>query len=68
MSIEDALNLAAKELPEDFIIEINVERGAGWVTLYDGHGNDVSLAGDGTISEQVEDAINQAKKLSTAKE
>lgn len=60
-NLEENINRAAKELPEDWIIEINVERGAGWVNLYDFQGNNTIWA-DGTLSDQVSDAIDYALK------
>lgn len=63
-SLEENINRAAAELPEGWIIEINVERGAGWVSLYDNEGMSVVICEDGTLSEQVSDAIDYARKHS----
>lgn len=63
-TLEENINRAAAELPDGWIIEINVEAGAGWVTLYDGCGNSLDVAGDRTINEQVSEAISYAREHS----
>lgn len=59
-TLEQVINEAAGKLPECWMIEVNVERGAGWVALYDGRGNSVALDSSGTLVEQVQEAINLA--------
>ena len=61
MTLEESINHAAEELPEGWIIEINVENGSAWVDLYDGSGNHSHFHAVGTISEQVSEAISHAK-------
>ena len=63
-TLEENIDRAARELPDGWIIEINVEAGAGWVTLYDGCGNCVGVCGDRTINEQVSEAISYAQEHS----
>ena len=63
-TLEENINRAGAELPDGWIIEINVEAGAGWVTLYDGCGNSVDVSGAGSINEQVSEAISYAREHS----
>lgn len=63
MTLEESINEAAKELPEGWIIEINVENGSAWVNLYDGCGNSAAVSGE-TLSQQVSAAISHAKEHS----
>jgi len=62
MTLEECINEAAKELPEDWIIEINIEQGAASVYLYDGFGNMALSPDSSTLSEQVMEAIKYAKE------
>lgn len=53
-TLEEALNLAAAELPEGYTISIVVERDAGIVECCDENGRATSLdRPDDTLSEQV---------------
>lgn len=63
MTLEENINRAASELPEGWILEINVEAGAAWVDLYDGCGNSVFCSA-GNINEQVSEAISYAREHS----
>lgn len=61
-ALHDAMERAANELREGWIIEVNVERGAGYVVLSDEQGNLLSIDGaDQTLSEQVDAAIAAAR-------
>lgn len=56
-----ALERAAMVLPEDWEITVGVEKGAGWVELYDPDGNYIEFASNReTLSEQIGDAIDHA--------
>lgn len=41
MTLEEAIEKAARELPEDWILVISVERDSGWVTLENDEGDEV---------------------------
>lgn len=62
----DVLNKIAEQLPEGYLIEINVEKDSGWIRLWDAE-SDVYLdpehftSVDSNIEEQIEDAIRYAK-------
>ena len=54
MTLEEALNKAAGELPEGCTIAVIVENGAGWVECSDADGSVQSLdQPDATMAEQV---------------
>lgn len=63
-SLNEAVQAAARDLPRGFRINVHVEKGAGWVTLdypgtlffYSPDGGD-----DGTLSEQIAEAVEKAK-------
>lgn len=56
------INRAAGELPEDFVIELFVEKGAGWVSLSKRGAYLLSVDGaDQSLAEQVAEAINAAR-------
>lgn len=61
-----ALNMAAGELPPGWIVELCVERGAGWVELYDPDGDRHELEDmpDATLAEQVDAAVLEALRAS----
>lgn len=61
-TLEEEINRAAAELPEDWIIEICVEHGSGCLTLYDCTGNNCGFQADGPLVEQVTQAIEFAKE------
>lgn len=63
MMFDEVLNLAAKDLPEGYVIEICVEKGSGWVDLYGPGYSDLGL--DCTyegIEADVKLAIHVAKE------
>jgi hypothetical protein len=57
--LEEALNYAAKSLPDDGSeVQISVENGAAWVILIDGNGNRTAIDGaDQSLAEQVQEAV-----------
>lgn len=58
---ERALQRAAKELPEGWLLSVEVERGAGWVELRDAAFAEIELANDGdTLAENITAAIDAA--------
>lgn len=63
-TLEENINRAAADLPHGWEIAIRVELDAGWVELSDPDGNSVELGFDGTINEQVSEAISYAREHS----
>ena len=62
-AIDHALQRAAEDLPERYIIRVCVENGAGWVELDDRNGYEVENI-DGTdlsIAEQIDAALEAAR-------
>jgi predicted SpoU family rRNA methylase len=59
-TLEQTIDRAAETLPDDWIVEINIEAGSGTVNLYDKDGCLCHLSGYGTINEQVLEAIDYA--------
>ncbi len=62
MTLDTALRFAAKHLNPGWIIRIEVERGAGWVTLIDPEGEELNVEFDDRIQDAVVDAINIANE------
>ncbi len=60
MNLQESIERAAGNLPEDWIIELNIERGSAWVTLYDGMGNSHPIPIEGPLSEQISTALGFA--------
>jgi hypothetical protein len=69
LTLSQSIDRAAAELPEDYVIKLCVQRGAGWVTLYGPEGRcvgfDESEMGnvfpdDTGLTEAVERAIDYA--------
>jgi hypothetical protein len=60
---EDAMQAACGELPEDYLIEVNLERGAGWVAVRQ-HGEAVDYQDDPDtgMTQRIRDAIAYCKK------
>jgi hypothetical protein len=59
-TLEDYINKAAGSLPEGWIIELCVEKGAGWVDLYyQGEKHDFDTT-DMSLSRQVSEALEIA--------
>jgi hypothetical protein len=62
-TLEQALELAARDLPDGWEISINVERGSGSVFITDPDGDsDPMNCDDLSIVEMVEEAVRIAKK------
>jgi len=62
MTLQELGNKAAKELPEGYLIEFNVEKDAGWVNLYY-DGEEVGFATNyESIIESFLDALEHAKE------
>lgn len=62
LTTDQAIEDAARDLPDGYVIEINVENGAAGVEMYDPRGNDIALLdqADLTIAEQIVDAVENA--------
>lgn len=62
----DSLQKAAGELPLGWLIELCVERGAGWVELYDADGDRHELEDmpDASLAEEVDAALIEALRAS----
>lgn len=62
LTIDRVMEDAAGELPEGYVIELNVENGAAWINMYGPNGSDVKLPEcvDSTLAEQVRNAIDHA--------
>lgn len=61
MTLGDALLLSAETLPEGWIVRVEVEKGAGWVTLLNPDGDQLDVDHDEFIANAVLDAIKIAK-------
>lgn len=57
---EQQIQRAAQHLPEDWRIAVEVEKDSGWVSLYAPDGILVEINEDGSLAEQIEQAINAA--------
>lgn len=60
MDFKELLNLAARDLPPGYQIDISVEKNSAWCTLLDQFGDDIGV-GDCT-SEAVLELIQEARK------
>jgi hypothetical protein len=62
----DSIQNAAGQLPEGWIIDLCVERGAGWVELYDPDGDRHELGEmpDASLAEEVDAAVAEAQRAS----
>tara|TARA_R100001530_G_scaffold129622_1_gene100055 strand:+ start:94 stop:309 length:216 start_codon:yes stop_codon:yes gene_type:complete len=67
LSVDKAIEEAAELLPEGYVIELNVENGAGWLNMYGPDGSDVELPEcvDSTLAEQIQDAMHHAQWLAS---
>lgn len=62
MTLEEALNKAAGELPDGAQITVMVEKGAGWVDALNWDGNEFSPdTSDKTLADQVLEALQWCK-------
>lgn len=55
-----AINRAAEELPEKWILNIYVEKGAAWVDLWDEKGETRTVECNGNFIDQIEECIDLA--------
>nr|WP_289108733.1 hypothetical protein [uncultured Halomonas sp.] len=62
LTVDQAIENAARELPEGYVIEVNVESGSSWINMYGPNGSDVKLPEcvDSTLAEQIDGAIEHA--------
>lgn len=61
ITLTEAIQRAAKELPDGYIISVNVERGSGWVTLDPPNGESITPDGGGmTLTEEVLACLERA--------
>jgi hypothetical protein len=62
----ESLQNAAGQLPEGWIVELCVERGAGWVDLYDPDGDrhELKEMPDASLAEEVDAAVEEAQRAS----
>jgi hypothetical protein len=60
--LNDAVEEACGELPDGWQVIINMERGAGWVDLFDPDGDCIEVQEDETsVSDLVREAVRRAK-------
>lgn len=59
-----AAEKVAEDIPEGFYISLNLEKDAGYIELYQ-HGEkiNIGLCPDGTLAEQMLEALEEAKKI-----
>lgn len=59
MKVDGWIERAARDLPQGWIIQVSVERGSAWVSLYgpDGISRPLPDSADKTLAEQVRDAV-----------
>ena len=64
MTLKEIAEKICKEIPEGFEISLNFENGSAWVELSDDMHDSVNLpdSADLTLEEQLEDALEAAKK------
>lgn len=64
----DAVEKAARDLPGNYTVEINIENGSAWVNLIEGawHSRAVEPMDD-TLAEQIVRAVEMAKSIEKAK-
>ncbi len=71
MTIDDAIEQAARDLPHGYLISIHVERGAAWVQMNTPHPSELLISTDSEsnfpsqIIECVESAIRHEKERQT---
>lgn len=63
MTLEEAIEMAAKDLPEGYEIKVRVERGSAWVVLCDRDGCEEAIdETDMTFAEMVAAAVESANR------
>jgi hypothetical protein len=62
MKIADAANMAARHLPIGWQVNLSIERGAGWIDLWNEDGDKVEFptSPDKDLAEQISDAVDHA--------
>jgi hypothetical protein len=62
MTLDEAMQKAAGQLPDGWTVGVVCEKGAGWVELRDPAGDEINFdsSPDKTLAEQVDDAITEA--------
>jgi hypothetical protein len=60
LDLGEEVDFAAKSLPENWQITIEIEQGSATVSLYDDDGDEVEIFWDGSIAAQVADATEYA--------
>lgn len=62
----DSIQMAAGQLPEGWIVELCIERGAGWVELYDPDGDrhELKEMPDASLAEEIDAAVDEAQRAS----
>ncbi len=64
MSLRDVANKVSKDIPEGWIISLQIEKGAAWVECCDPDGRRVPLpdSTDKSLREQLYDALDTTMK------
>jgi len=62
--MEDIINKICQQIPAGYVISLNMENGAAWVSLVNTNDDDIELpdSTDKTIIEQLNDALCVANK------
>ena len=62
LTVDQAIEDAAEEMPEGYVIEVNVESGSAWLNMYGPNGSDIELPEcvDSALAEQIQDAMHHA--------
>ena len=68
-SIENAIENACEKLPNQFWIDVSIERNAGTVELYDGDGDGVDFPSNREcMADEINDAVEHAIELQAAED
>lgn len=62
MTLSEAIEKAAKELPEGYRVSLTVERGSAWVRVEFPDGIEIDIEIQDSLAEAVEKAIEIARK------
>tara|TARA_Y100000401_G_scaffold100352_1_gene89170 strand:- start:283 stop:498 length:216 start_codon:yes stop_codon:yes gene_type:complete len=67
LTVDQAIEDAASDLPEGYVIELNIENGSAWINMYGPNGSDVEFPEcvDSTLAEQIQDAMHSAQRLAS---
>lgn len=64
MGINELANLVCEHLPQGYIVDLEMELGAGTVRLFDHEGDEIHQGNtDMDIAEQITDALNEARSM-----